>query len=131
MTYGNAVIIDQLEALELEPPGTSAAAVYDQPIGLRLLCEDAEIGEEHYLVRYPAGLKARIHQHPAVHTIVVLDGHLDVNGQEIGPGSYADFPVGQAMRHQPAGGEACLFVIMFHGPFDVRILDDPVGELGP
>jgi hypothetical protein len=28
------------------------------------------------------------------------------------------------MRHQAADGKACLFVTMFHGPFDVQILGD-------
>ena len=28
------------------------------------------------------------------------------------------------MRHQAAGGEHCLFVILFHGPFDVEGLGD-------
>jgi hypothetical protein len=27
------------------------------------------------------------------------------------------------MRHQPARAGGCLFVLLFHGPFDVEILD--------
>jgi hypothetical protein len=27
------------------------------------------------------------------------------------------------MRHQAAGESGCLFVLIFHGPFDVRILE--------
>ncbi len=85
MDYGNAVIVDDLAAFTLDPPGKAAAAVYDRPIGLRLLHQDAESGEEHYLVRYPAGLQGRLHEHSFAHTIVVLDGKLNVNGQIIGP----------------------------------------------
>jgi hypothetical protein len=28
-------------------------------------------------------------------------------------------PAGVVMHHAPATGESCLFVIIFHGPFDV------------
>ncbi|MGH8994543.1 MAG: cupin domain-containing protein [Acidimicrobiales bacterium] len=125
MDYGNAVIIDNLEALALQPPGPSAAAAYDQPIGMRVLHHDLESGEEHYLVRYPAGLRGRVHQHSAAHTIVVLAGKLEANGQTIGPLAYAHFPARRPMRHQTAGDDPCLFVIVFHGPFDVKIIDDP------
>jgi quercetin dioxygenase-like cupin family protein len=123
MQLGDALIIDDLRMVELDHPGASAASVYDRPIGLRLLHEDAESGEEHYLIRYPAGVKGRAHQHTAAHTIVVLEGKLDANDQIIGPGSYAHFPANQPMRHQAGGDEGCLFVIMFHGPFDVDVLD--------
>ena len=120
MEYGAATIVDELRSMELTEPSTAAAAVYDQPIGLRLLYEEPG-GEEHYLVRYPAGLRGRPHQHTAAHTIVVLEGQLDANGRVIGPGSYAHFPAGQVMRHQAAGDAPCLFVLLFHGPFDVQL----------
>jgi quercetin dioxygenase-like cupin family protein len=123
MEYGAAVIVGELSSLELAAPDQAAAAVYDQPIGLRLLYEDPGSGEEHYVVRYPAGLKGRPHQHTAAHTIIVLEGHLDANGRVIGPGSYAHFPAGEVMRHQAAGDGPCLFVLLFHGPFDVRLAD--------
>lgn len=122
MEYGAATIVDELRSMELAEPSTAAAAVYDQPIGLRLLYEEPG-GEEHYLVRYPAGLRGRPHQHTAAHTIVVLEGQLDANGRVIGRGSYAHFPAGQVMRHQAAGDAPCLFVLLFHGPFDVRLAD--------
>jgi quercetin dioxygenase-like cupin family protein len=125
MDYGSAVIIDDLVGLQLDAPGPSAAAVYDRPIALRLLHQDSESGEEHYLVRYPAGLKGRLHEHSAAHTIVVLQGKLDANGQVIGPQAYAHFPARQPMRHQAAGDDPCLFVIIFHGPFDVRVINNP------
>lgn len=123
-SYGEATIVDDLRSLQLQQPGPAAAAVYDQAIGLRLLYQDADSGEEHYLIRYPAGLRGRVHRHTAAHTIVVIDGRLDANGQVIGPGAYAHFPAGQAMRHQAADASECLFVILFHGPFDVRIGGD-------
>lgn len=123
MDYGRAIVVDDLRSLVLEEPGAEAAAVYDRPIGLRLLFADPESGEEHYVVRYPAGVTARTHRHSAAHTIVVLEGELDANGRVIGPGSYAHFPAGEVMRHQPSGGGPCLFVILFHGPFDVQIVE--------
>lgn len=124
------MIIDQLGSLELTAPAASAAAVYDRPIGLRLLHQDPASGEEHYLVRYPPRLRGLPHEHSSAHTIVVLDGSLDANGQVIGPGSYAHFPAGEPMRHQAGGDDGCLFVIMFHGPFDVRIVSDEAPEGG-
>ena len=54
-----ATIVDRLGALELSQPGAAAAAVYDRPIALRLLYEDPVSGEEHYVVRYPAGVRCR------------------------------------------------------------------------
>src|SRR4051812_25076902 len=122
MQLGQAVVVEDLCTLALDDPGAAAAAVYDRSIGLRLLHQDVESGEEHYLIRYPAGVKGQVHRHTAAHTIVVLEGTLDANGQIIGPGSYAHFPADVPMRHQSGGDEDCLFVIMFHGPFDVDVL---------
>lgn len=59
MDYGSAVLIDDLAVLALDVPGPAAAAVYDRQIGLKLLHQDSTSGEEHYLVRYPAGLRGR------------------------------------------------------------------------
>ncbi len=123
MEYGNAMVADGLTALEFREPSGAAAAVYDRPIGLHLLYEDPESGEEHYVVRYPSGVRGQAHRHSAAHTIVVIDGRLDVNGRIIGPGSYAHFPANSVMRHQAAGNEACHFVLVFHGPFDVTVVD--------
>ena len=115
-----AVIVGGLEDLDLDP---SHPVIYDRPIGVRLLHRDPTTGAEHYLVRYPAGLKALPHRHTAAHTIIVLAGKLEANGETIGPGSYCHFPAGRPMHHAPADGEACLFITIFHGPFDVQPLD--------
>jgi len=110
---GAAVIVDDLAGVELRETS--------QPVfELRLLYEDPRSGAEHYLVRYPRGLVAQWHRHTAAHTIVVLEGALEVNGQRIGPGSYCHFPAAEPMHHAPAPGESCLFVILFDGPFDVE-----------
>jgi quercetin dioxygenase-like cupin family protein len=69
-----------------------------------------------------------MHRHTAAHTIVVLEGQLDVNGHVIGPDAYAHFPAGEPMRHQAAGNGPCLFVLLFHGPFDVEIMDARLGQ---
>ena len=124
MNYGEATIVDALHSMELQEPSAAAAAVYDQPIGLRPLYVDADSGEEHYLVRYPVGLKGRLHRHTAAHTIIVIDGRLEANGRVIGPGAYAHFPGGEVMRHQATPDGPCLFVVLFHGPFDVQIEDE-------
>jgi quercetin dioxygenase-like cupin family protein len=118
---GAAIIVSELRSLELTAPSPGAAAVYDQPIGVRLLYEDPGGGEEHDVVRYPAGLTGRPHQHTAAHTIIVLEGQLDANGCVIGLGSCAHFPAGEVMRLQAAGDGPCLFVLLFHGSFDVRL----------
>jgi quercetin dioxygenase-like cupin family protein len=112
----DAVVVTDLASLEL---AESQPAVYDAPIGLRLLYADPDTGAEHYLVDYPAGMKAARHHHTAAHTVVVLDGAMEVNGEVLGPGSYCHFPAGTSMHHQPAGGLHCRFVTIFHGPFDV------------
>jgi quercetin dioxygenase-like cupin family protein len=121
MEFGEAVIFDRLGSQQME---RSQPVIYDREIELRLLYQDADSGAEHYLVRYPANLKARLHRHSAAHTTVVLEGRLAVNDKVIGPGAYCHFPAGEAMFHAPAGGKPCLFVIIFHGPFDVEPLGD-------
>jgi quercetin dioxygenase-like cupin family protein len=120
MKYGRAIIVDGLRSLELEP---ARPVIYDRDIAMRLLYQDPGSGEEHYLVRYPAGLRARAHRHTVAHTIVVLEGRLRVNGEIIGPGAYCHFPPGETMQHAPES-EPCLFVTLFHGPFDVHPIDD-------
>jgi quercetin dioxygenase-like cupin family protein len=116
-----AVLFDQLAGRDL---GQSQPVIYDRPIGLRLLYQDPRSGAEHYLVRYPAGLRARRHRHSAAHTIVVIEGLLEVDGQLLAAGSYAHFPAGTPMHHEPAPDRECLFLILFDGPFDVYPVDD-------
>jgi quercetin dioxygenase-like cupin family protein len=120
MDHGDAIIVDGLGAAELDQ---TRPVIYDRDIGTRLLYEDPQTGAEHYLVRYPAGLKARVHRHTAAQTIVVLEGSLTVNDRVVGPGSYCHFPPGEPMVHAPAGDEPCLFVTIFHGPSDVEPLE--------
>ena len=62
MELGQAIVVDDLRSVELSP---SQPAVYDRPIGLRLLYEDSVSGAEHYLGRYPAELGAQPHRHTA------------------------------------------------------------------
>ncbi len=123
MGYGRAIIVDQLGSAELDQ---RRMVVYDREIAIRLLYEDPASGAEHYLVRYPAGLQALVHRHTAAQTIVVLEGRLAVNDEVIGPGAYCHFLPGEPMFHAPAADEGCLFVTVFHGPFDV----EPVLEKG-
>jgi quercetin dioxygenase-like cupin family protein len=120
MGYGDAIIVDQLGRTELEP---SDSIVHDRPMGVRLLYQDPDSGAEHYLIRYPAGLRGAVHRHTAAHTIVVLEGRLAVNDEVIGPGAYCHFPAGEAMFHAPTEDEPCLFVTVFHGPYDVELLE--------
>ena len=119
--YGPAIVVDDLASIELD---RAQPLIYDREIGLKLLSRDPASGAEHYLVRYPAGLRARAHRHTAAQTIVILEGRLEVNDQVIGPGAFCHFPPGAAMHHAPAEGSSCLFVTAFDGPFDVEPLDD-------
>jgi quercetin dioxygenase-like cupin family protein len=112
--------VDGLGSIELQ---RSQPVIYDREIGLRVLYQDPDSGAEHYLIRYPAGLKSRLHRHTAAHTIVVLEGRLEVNGQVVGPGACCHFPSGEAMMHAPLD-VACLFVIIFNGPVDIQPLDE-------
>ena len=75
-------------------------------------------------MRYPAGMHARRHRHSAAHTIIVLEGRLRANGRVIGPGAYCHFPANTPMHHAPTADEGCLFVTIFHGPFDVEPLEE-------
>jgi quercetin dioxygenase-like cupin family protein len=118
--HGRAIIVGDLSSVELD---RSQPVIYDREIGLRVLYGDPDSGAEHYLVRYPAGLRARWHRHTAAQTIVVLEGRLEVNNEVVGAGAYCHFPAGEPMRHAPADNESCLFVTIFHGPFDVEPLD--------
>jgi len=122
--YGSATVVDELRSLDLREPGPEAAAIYDRPIASRLLYQDPISGEEHYLVRYPAGVRGGFHRHTAAHTIVVLEGRLHANGQVVGPGAYVHFPPGEPMQHQATADEPCLFVLLFHGAFDVEALSE-------
>ena len=115
------IAVENVSSLELHDPGSAAAAVYDRSIGLRVLNEDADSGEEHYVVHYPAGTTGRAHRHTAAHTMIVLEGRLEANGRTFGPGSYVHFEAGETMKHQAAGDDGCLFVLLFHSPFDVTI----------
>lgn len=119
MDYGEAIILDHLDSAEMSQ---SQLVIYDREIGVRLLYEDPGSGAEHYLIRYPPGLNARLHRHTAAHTIVVLEGQLAVNNDVVGPGAYCHFPAGQIMFHAPADKNGCLFVTIFYGPFDVEPL---------
>ena len=119
--YGDAIIVDSLGSAETH---RSQLVIYDREIGVRLLRRDPDSGAEHYLIRYPAALKVRVHRHTAAQTVVVLEGRLAVNDDVvIGPGAYCHFPPGAWMLHAPADDEACLFVSMFDGPADVEPLD--------
>jgi len=123
MEHGEAIVQDHLGSVKMD---ASRQVVYDREIELRLLHEDPSSGAEHYVVRYPAGLRARPHRHTAAQTVVVLEGRLRVNDDVIGPGAYCHFPGGETMFHAPAGDEGCLFVTIFHGPFDVEPAGDEV-----
>ena len=50
-------------------------------------------------------------------------GRLEANGRVVGPRAYCHFPGGVPMHH--ANAEPCVFVILFHGPFDLEPIEDP------
>jgi quercetin dioxygenase-like cupin family protein len=106
------------------PLRTTEQPAYDQPFELQLLYQDQRTGAEHYIVRYRPATRARSHRHTAAHTIVVLDGQMTVDGQRLGPGGYAHHPGDTPMVHEPAADEGCTFVLIFDGPFDLRLSDD-------
>ncbi len=106
---------------------TSEQPAYDQPFELQDLYRDPHTGAEHYVVRYRAGTKAKWHRHNSAHTMIVISGQLMANGQQLGPGGYADFPGGTAMLHEPAEGHDCTFVLIFAGPFDLDVIESPNG----
>ena len=119
MKYGRAVIFDHLESVELR---ATKLEIYDREILVHTLFEDSKSGAEHYLIRYPEGLKTSLHTHSRSHTFVVLEGRLEVNGQIIGPNAYAHFPAGEPMVHTSADGGSCLFVVVFDGPVDMQVV---------
>ena len=95
------MIVDGLAGLDLSAPQDAAAAVCDRPIGIRLLFEDPNSGEEHYLVRYPPGVRGRAHRHTAAHTMVVLEGQLDLGDRVVGPGRTFTFLVRRECAIRP------------------------------
>ncbi len=113
-------VADRLASLQLRQ---SQLDIYDQPIGVRLLYRNEHSGAEHYLIRYPAGLRAKHHRHTAAHTFVILEGTLVANDRRLGPCSYCHFPAGTVMHHAPVGDKDCLFVAIFDGPQDVQAVD--------
>jgi quercetin dioxygenase-like cupin family protein len=125
LTGGRAVLVEDVAALALEE---SQPVIYDRPIGVRLLYHDPDSGAEHYVIRYPAGLHAQRHRHTAAHTVVVLEGRLVANETVVGPGAYVHFPAGTVMHHAPAGESPCLFVTIFHGPYDVLPAETDAAE---
>lgn len=114
----SAVVVPDILQLETR---ASQQPIYDRPVQLALLHRDSRRGAEHYLVRYPAGLRARPHTHTAAHTVVVIDGHLLANGEELGPGGYVHFPAGEVMHHEASREVGCAFITIFDGPFDVSV----------
>lgn len=120
MEYGDVTVVDELRAVDLAPDRPD---IYDRDIGVHTLFEDPRTGARHFLIRYPEGLRCALHRHTAAHTMVVVDGALEVNGRVIGAGSYAHFPGGEPMRHAPAPGRSCLVLVIFDGMFDVERLD--------
>jgi quercetin dioxygenase-like cupin family protein len=116
------VIHPDLKAISLR---TTEQPAYDRPFELQLLHHDQRTGAEHYIVRYRPGTRGRPHRHTAAHTIVVLDGHMTVDGQLLGPGGYSHHPGDTTMVHEPAADESCTFVLIFDAPFDLRLSDDP------
>jgi quercetin dioxygenase-like cupin family protein len=115
------VIHRDLNAIALH---TTEQPAYDRPFELELLYHDQRTGAEHYIVRYRRGTRARPHRHTAAHTIIVLDGHMMVDGQLLGAGGYAHHPGDTTMLHEPATDEGCAFVLLFDGPFDLRLAGD-------
>jgi quercetin dioxygenase-like cupin family protein len=128
MEFGESIVVDHLGSVEMRQ---SRLEIYDREIGVGLLHTDPATGAEHYVIRYPPGLRARLHRHTAAHTIVVLEGRLAVNDRVVGPGAYCHFPAGEPMFHTAAGEEGCTFLILFDGPFDVEAVGDADLHPGP
>ena len=129
MVDPSPVIFDDLRSRRGRP--AFFPDIYDRELELLALYQDPESGEEHYLARYPRGLKARWHRHSAAHTMIILEGQMEANGRVVGPLSYCHFPGGQPMHHAPVGDEDCVFILIFHGPFDVEVVDPPPSASGP
>ena len=111
------------DLLGLDLPQRTLSA-YDRPIGLRLLHEDPDSGVELYVVEYSEGTSAAWHRHSVAHTIVVLEGRLEVNGVGIGPGDLCRYPAGTRMKHEPSPGSGCRFLMVFEGTSDVTLIED-------
>jgi hypothetical protein len=114
---GTVVVVEDVTSMQMI---STELPIYDRPIEIADLYAGGAGGVEHYVIRYPVGLKATKHRHTAAHTMVVLDGELIANGRAVGPGGYAHFPAGEVMTHEPAPGTGCTFVLIFDGPFDVH-----------
>ena len=123
MEYGLAFVVDDLRSLALEEPGAVAAAVYDRPSVSECSSQIPNPARSTTSSATRRASDVVFTVTPLRTKIVVLEGELDANGHVTGPGSYAHFPAGEVMRHQAAGDEPCLFVILFHGPFDIELVE--------
>lgn len=64
----------------------SQPEIYDRPIQLRVCYQGPGSGAEHYLVRYSPGLRSQPIATAPAHTIIVLEGAMEVDGQLLQPG---------------------------------------------
>lgn len=76
--------------------------------------------------RYDPGMLLERHGHRSDHLVHVIDGSIDVGGEQCGPGSTLILPVGAAMGPIEAGPDgAVLFEVMLGDPRSVPA--DPDG----
>jgi hypothetical protein len=94
----------------------------------KLLRIDKETGIGAALRWHPEGYVEPRHYHTtAAHSIYVLDGKLNVEGVEAGPGHFFHFPAYTA--HGPLVAlEDAVFLIWSEGPLDFELGDPPNGE---
>jgi len=79
MVDPSPVIFDDLRSRRGRP--AFFPDIYDRELELLPLYPDPESGEEHYLARYPKGLKARWPRHSAAHTMIILEGQMEAKGR--------------------------------------------------
>ena len=67
---------------------------------------------------------ARVAAAPVEFEGVVGEGPAEPRAAGVAAMPYAPHDAKQPMRHAPAEGDSCLFVIIFNGPVDVHPIDE-------
>ena len=124
MQLGDATIANDLTSLELRPPGAVAVAVYDREIGLYTLHEDP-ISRQGAL---PVPLSGGGSGPPAPAFGRTHVGRARGAARRQRPDHRPRRLRALSGRRRDAtsgdGQEPCLFVLLFHGPFDVALVED-------
>ena len=83
---------------------------------VKVLRHDKETGGSTALVRFEAGTRFPVHNHPAGEEIFVVEGDLDVGREHLKAGDYLYTP--PDVRHAASSEGGCVFVVTLPKPVE-------------